>query len=351
MDLLPLTPQQRFRLRRLRDSTRDAGVLRRALALLQLDRGRPAAEVAAELGVTRQSVYNWRDRYLEAPTPRALRDRRGHGHVTAWDDDLLAVLRSSLGQPPPPWGYRDLEWTVPLLQEHLERWDGRRWSGTTVRRQLHQLGYAWKRPRYVLIPDPRRAQKMRRIRGQIQGLGPRAALLFEDETDLLLFPPLRAGWAQRGHPAEVPLSGRNARRVVFGALHVRTGHRLLMPRHRQRGEDFRAFLGLVAGHYRGWEVWLLLDEDPSHTADDSVALARELGIGLLWLPKRCPDLNAMDHLWGHAKDETCANHQDPSIDHRVDCFTHYIQRLSAEEARRKAGILSDNFWLKGVCQI
>jgi transposase len=351
MDLLHLTPQQRFRLRRLRDTTHDAALLRRTLALLQIDQGQPVAEVAAAVGVSRQSVYNWLDRYLTAPTPRALRDCRGQGHVTAWDEDLRAVLRAALEQPPTHWGYRDLEWTVPLLQEHLARWDGRSWSETTLRRQLHDLDYVWKRPRYVLRRDPRRARKIRRIRQQVKDLGPRAALLFEDETDLLLFPPLRACWTQRGESAEVPLSGRNARRVVFGAIHVQTGHRLLLPRRHQRGEDFRAFLRLVHEHYRGWQVWLLLDEDSSHTADDSAGLAREYQIGLLWLPKRCPELNAMDHLWGHAKDEICANHQDPSIDHLVDCFIRYIQGLSAEEARRKGGILSEDFWLKEECQI
>src|SRR5207302_4773834 len=144
---------------------------------------------------------------------------------------------------------------------HLAAWDGRWWSDTTVRRQLHELGYVWKRPRYVLQPDPRRARKMRRIRQRVKELGPRAVLLFEDETDLLLFPPLRACWARRGESAEVPLSGRNARRVVFGAMHVGTGYRLLLARRRQRGEDFRAFLELVHTHYRGWQVWLLLDDD------------------------------------------------------------------------------------------
>jgi transposase len=351
MNLLHLTPQQRFRLRQLRDTTHDAALLRRCLALLQLDHGHAVSTVAAELGVTRQSIYNWRDHYLAMPTPRALSDRRGHAHVTAWDEERLAVLHCALERPPSAWGYRDLEWTVGLLQEHLARWDGRCWSDTTLRRQLHLLGYVWKRPRYVLLPDPQRARKMRRLREQIKGLGPRAVLLFEDETDLLLFPPLRACWARRGESAEVPLCGRNARRVVFGTIAVRTGQRLLLPRRHQRGEDFRAFLEVLHEHYRGWQVWLLLDEDPSHTAHASVGLARQLGIGLLWLPKRCPELNAMDHLWGHAKDEMCANHQDPSIDYLVDCFIRYIQGLSVEEVRRKAGILSEDFWLKEECQI
>src|SRR5262245_63281383 len=88
---LHLTPQQRYRLRRGRDGTHHADLFRRTLALLQLDQGHSVATVAAELGVTRHSVYNWLDRYLLTPTPRALRDARVYGHRTAWDDDLLAV--------------------------------------------------------------------------------------------------------------------------------------------------------------------------------------------------------------------------------------------------------------------
>jgi hypothetical protein len=345
---LHLTPQQRFRLRQQLHDTHDAGVLRRTLALLHWDAGRSFGDIAAALRVTRRSGGRWLAPDLHAPTPRTLRDHRGHAHHSAWDEELVAVLRAAVAKPPAPWGYRNLEWTVSLLQQHLERWDGRHWSDATSRRQLDRLGQVWKRPRYVLIPDPHRARKMRRICKQVKELGPRTALLFEDETDLLRCPPWRAGGAKRGRSAEVPGSGRNARRVVFGAIQVGTGHRLLRARRRQRGADFRALLELLPGPYRGWEVWLLLDEDPSPTAKASVGLAREYGLGLLWLPKRWPELNGMDHLGGEAKDEVCANHQDSSLDHLVDRFLQYIQGLSAEEALRQAGILSDAFWLKDV---
>ena len=64
----------------------------------------------------------------------------------------------------------------------------------------------------------------------MRALTPRTVLLALDETDLLLLPPLRAGWARRGQPAPVPLSGQNARRTVFGSLNLRTGHVLLLAR-------------------------------------------------------------------------------------------------------------------------
>src|SRR5438445_13695782 len=123
---------------------------------------------------------------------------------------------------------------------------------------------------------------------EMANLSPAWVKLFEDETDLLLFPPLRAAWGRRGQPLEVPISGINARRVVFGTINLATGHRLLLARKRQRSEDFRTFLSVVARHYRGRPVALLLDEDPSHTAKASQELAAELGIRLIWLPKRCP---------------------------------------------------------------
>jgi hypothetical protein len=176
----------------------------------------------------------------------------------------------------------------------------------------------------------------------------RSVLLAEDETDLLLFPPLRASWCLRGQSKEVLLSGRNARRVVFGAMNLRTGSRLFLARQRQRAVDYQAFLRLVHDRYRGWHVALLQDEDPSHTAKGSVALAGELDIEIIPLPKRAPKLNPMDTLWGQAKDVISANKQYASIDDQVDRFIRHLESLSPQEALRTAGVLSKNFWLKSV---
>jgi transposase len=176
----------------------------------------------------------------------------------------------------------------------------------------------------------------------------RTALLAEDETDLLLFPPLRAGWAPRGQPKEVVLSGRNARRVIFGALNLRTGSRFFLARERQRAADYQALLRLLHDRYRGWHIALLQDEDPSHTAVGSLALACEFGIELLWLPKRSPELNPMDTLWGQAKDVISANKQYTTIDEQVQRFVGHLEGLSAWETFRTTGLLSKTHWLQSV---
>jgi hypothetical protein len=114
----------------------------------------------------------------------------------------------------------------------------------------------------------------------------------------------------------------------------------------EQAGDFQAFLGVIHDHYRGWQLALLLDEDPSHTAEGSVELASGHNIELIWLPKRSPKLNPMDTLWGQGKDLLSANKQYATMDHQVDRFLSYLESLSGKEALQTAGVHSKHFWLK-----
>jgi hypothetical protein len=171
-------------------------------------------------------------------------------------------------------------------------------------------------------------------------------VLFEDETDLLLFPPLEAAWGKRGEPTEVPISGFNARRVFFGTIAIASGHRIVQVHQRQRAENFCDFLEFVRWCYRGWSVLMLLDGDPSHSAEQSQEAAEDLGIELLWLPKRAPELNGMDQLFRRGKRQVSTNRQYPDIDAHAARFTRWALSLSPRQALTKAGILSDRFWLR-----
>jgi hypothetical protein len=175
-------------------------------------------------------------------------------------------------------------------------------------------------------------------------------LLVVDETTLRLLPPLRAAWALRGQQAQVPISGRNAQRVLFGALNVANGRRLLLRRARACAADFQAFLRhLRQGHYRaGQPLWLLLDRASCHVAASSLALAAELDMTLLWLPRQCSELNAMDHLWRHLKADLAANRQRPTIDALAEQAEAWTLALSPQQTLRKAGLLSKDCWLKHV---
>jgi transposase len=179
---------------------------------------------------------------------------------------------------------------------------------------------------------------------------PRAVVLFEDETILRPFPPLRAAWGWRGEQSRVRISGNNARLVLYGAINVRTGHRLLMRGGSMAQGWFQAFLRVIRRAYPGRAVWLVLDKARGHTAPRTLALAAELGIHFLWLPKQWSELNAMDQLWKELKRVIAANRQYKTVDALADWAERFILGLSPRQALTKAGILSGNFWLNDLCK-
>src|SRR4051794_38790576 len=115
--VIRLTGRQRRQIRDRLRAARDASHCKRLVALLELDRGASAAEVADLLGVSRQSVYNWADGYRASADPDALRDRYGGGRPSSWTAELRGLLRAALRRRPDRLGYAAVNWTVPLLRE------------------------------------------------------------------------------------------------------------------------------------------------------------------------------------------------------------------------------------------
>jgi hypothetical protein len=173
-------------------------------------------------------------------------------------------------------------------------------------------------------------------------------VLFEDETILRFFPPLRHTWAYQGEQAVVAITGENAKRVLFGALNFKTGHRIVIERYEHRQEDFQAFLQVLRQRYGNKPLALLLDKASCHHAAQSQSLAIQLHIKLIWLPKQWSELNAMDHLWKELKRTMASNRQFQTMEEQAESAKKWVLGLSKPCALRKAGVLSKNFWLRKV---
>jgi len=181
------------------------------------------------------------------------------------------------------------------------------------------------------------------------GVRPGDVILVTDWTLLRLFPPLRAAWAPVGTSGVVPITGENAKRVLFGAINIRSAHRVVLVRQRAGSADAQAFFLELRRRYRGaGTIWLVLDRASAHTAAASQALAARLRIKLLWLPKQAPELSPMDQLWKELKRVVAANRQAPNVDALATSAMLWVVMLSPPEARRKSGMLSPHFWLRDL---
>jgi hypothetical protein len=187
-------------------------------------------------------------------------------------------------------------------------------------------------------------------RGLCRGLKTltRSVILFADSTIVREIPPLYSAWAPINHRALVPIVGSHNKRVLTGALNVQTGAWYPLVTTDFQQEDFHAFLRGMRKKWRGWHIVLFIDKHSVHRSPSSRNLARQLGIKIRWLPTATPQLNAMDTLWRHAKEESIANEPNPKIDDSVDRLVYHIDSLSAEDRLRKAGVLSENYWLRNA---
>ena len=154
MDSFTMNAWQRRRLRRQLRATHDARLYRRTLAILEVDRGRSVRDVAFSLGVEPRTIYYWIEASTLGHDPASLSDGQRPGRPSLWTGWLDRRLRAAMARSPQDLGYPSTDWTVPLLQEHLGDHPGGPPSDETIRRQLRRVGYVWKRPRYVLDPDP-----------------------------------------------------------------------------------------------------------------------------------------------------------------------------------------------------
>src|ERR671916_3190147 len=164
-------------------------------------------------------------------------------------------------------------------------------------------------------------------------------------------PPLRATWAFVGAQAVVPITGTNAKRVLFGAIDLRTAHRTVLIRRHAGQADAQAFLRDLRLRYRrAGQIWLLADRASAHTAPQTLAVAAQLRIRFLWLPKQAPELSPMDQLWRELKRLIAANRQAESINALAADAAAWVLTLTPQQARRKAAMTSKRFWLKSLLQ-
>src|SRR5438067_1477893 len=129
----------------------------RAQAVLWLAEGETADQVAEWLHVSRQTVYNWAERFQErqgldlrsrlADAPRPGRPPSALGSI----DPLIAEV---IDTDPRDLGSHSTVWTAPLLRQYLEQVHGIAVSRKSVSLAIARLRMRWKRPRHHLARRP-----------------------------------------------------------------------------------------------------------------------------------------------------------------------------------------------------
>jgi hypothetical protein len=169
-----------------------------------------------------------------------------------------------------------------------------------------------------------------------------------DSITIREIPPLCRVWTPVGQPARIPIIGSHHKQVLSGVINILTGTWLSYVSPSFNQGNFQELLSRIRASWRGWHIVMFLDKHSAHRASTSQTLAKHLGIELRWLPTACPELNVVDCLWRHVRDEVLANEPCPQLHGTVARAISYLDDLSPYQRLTKAGVLSDAFWLADV---
>lgn len=128
---------------------------RRVQAVLMTHRGRPRADVAADLGVAPRTVQRHLNAYLDGGLD-ALRPRPAPGPAPRLTDDLAEEIRAWVAAGPAACGLTDVaNWTYAALADHLARACGVRVRKSAMHAFCRRHGVRPYRPTYrYLRGDP-----------------------------------------------------------------------------------------------------------------------------------------------------------------------------------------------------
>ncbi|HYG36462.1 MAG TPA: helix-turn-helix domain-containing protein [Clostridia bacterium] len=158
------TKRDRAQLDQALKDARSVRFYQRVLALRLLARGGSIAAASRLVGRSRQTIYNWLERYAQRHRVEDLLEAERGGRPRQAQGLSPARILRELDRCPLDLGYAATTWTVALLARHLRQRYGGALTERTLRRRLKELDLVWKRPRYVYADkDPHGGRKRGRF--------------------------------------------------------------------------------------------------------------------------------------------------------------------------------------------
>jgi transposase len=239
--------EQREELRALARSS-DREEADRARAILLSWEGWTSEQIAAAFCVRTDSVRHWRWIFGRKGSA-GLRARTAPGRAAAKEQAALSVIEQVLA----PAVAQRPNWTLPRLQDEIERRDLRAPLEIAAQRGAEKGGFVWRRPRHTLKGRQdadavdRSGLRLRLLKQQAEAGD--ITLLFGDAAEALTHPYLAHAWARRGEDLRVEAPGRSHKRAMLGVLDFAARRLLVNTSATKRSSDFLALLGRLDAAY------------------------------------------------------------------------------------------------------
>lgn len=310
----------------------DPAVRLRSHIVLLLADGHSWSLICAMLYCSTRTIARWRRRFAREGLEAITTETRGRRPVFGgWI--VSVVVRWVTKRSPRDFGFVRSRWCCGAVVRLLAEVYREKVSRETVRRWLHARNLVWRRPRPVLKPkDPRRTEKLRKLRSLLANLAADEIAVFEDEVDVNLNPKIGCMWMERGAQAVVETPGTNQKRYLAGSLNWRTGELIAtegLPGEGRNSVLFVRHLDELRRRLRRYRViHVICDNAKFHDCRRVHEYLAVHGnrIRLHFLPAWAPETNPIERIWWHLHEEITRNHRCESMDELLDLVFEWLDR-------------------------
>ena len=278
----------------------------RRLAVRRVEYGETMVAVAASLEVHANTVSKWMRAY-RAEGAAGIASTKATGRPSKLSEKQKAKLfRVIVGKTPMQLNFGPALWTVPVVEDIIEKLFGVVLHKTTVWRLLRRLGLSPQKPvRRAFQQDEKEivswtTEEFPTIVAEAKRK--QATLLFLDETAVHEDAAIGTTWGRRGKTPVVKLSGSRRRINVISAVSPRGRLWFRCYTHTLNAGTFEGFLRDLLRDVRG-KVVLVMDRHPAHRAASVRRFLQEheQRISVHFLPGYAPELNPDEHVWSALK--------------------------------------------------
>lgn len=329
--VIRLERRVKMRIRRLRRTTRDAGLAMRCQIILHAGKGRPSRVIGEAIGCSRSWVSRVIRRF-KGWGEAGLMDRREDNGTLKLQEGYLEQLVEVVSKCPTDYGQRRATWTRELFVKVMMRLTGRRIHVGTMSRALKMIGARRGRPKPVVrCPWSKRAKnkRIRKIKALLANLPPGEVAVYQDEMDIHLNPKIGLDWMNRGRQKQVVTPGRNTKRYLAGAMNAETKRLTVVEGERKNSWLFIGMLhALLEDYPDAGRIHVILDNYGIHSSKitKQAVVACEGRIILHFLPPYCPDDNKIERLWRDLHSEVTRNHNCPTMDELMKNVRYFLRK-------------------------
>ncbi len=273
-------------------------------------KGLSRAEVARELGVSWRAVHEWYKAWNQSGETALVSEKRpGPPRKFTVEDEVWLDGQLRLG--PLAHGYTNQFWTVGRVRRLLDEKLGKACSASEAWRLLQRIGYSSQKP--VRRARERKPEKIESWKKETwPALCARARregrqIVFVDESGLSQRPPRKASFAPRGEPLKLEFNFNWDKLSAIGAVSF---HQIYFCLHEEsiKTAQVITFVDQLRAEI-GQPLLIVWDGLRAHWSKLVRAHVESLGgqVVLEQLPAYAPELNPVEYLWSHLKQNDLAN--------------------------------------------